>query len=229
MLGKNSKTYPLGHKSVLEVKHLLPLVLTLILVYCLGGLSPLSLTLRSDLTGLLMHPWQLLTYGFVHHSIEHLSTTILALTLVGLSRQISVSQFYTAFLSAVLVGGISFVLLYGGVGGHIAELAGSSAGICGLIPIVLFLDSPFCGTVISKVSWVLLVLLGVGDIIYGLTSLYAGFWAHVGGYVTGVVYLYCWRKMRFERREKEEVFQKLKESGYSSLTDAERALLPNNK
>lgn len=222
MLGKNSKSPdPMPSRS-LVIHRLLPGILILGVMYFIEEYLPFGLSLKSSVSALLSQPWSLLTYGLVHHSSLHLVTSVLLLALVAVYFQAPTRFFYTSFVASILVGGLVFVLVYGVLGEQVGELTGVSAGICGLIPIVLFFDSGRKKSVDQKVVRSLIGVLVLGDAAYSISVKNPGFLAHVGGYLVGTLALYTAQKEQNAQIRRQKAIRKLELSGYSSLTEEER-------
>lgn len=228
MLGKNSKSPDQMPSKSIVTHRLLPIIIILGVMYFIEEYLPFGLSLKSDVPTLLAQPWSLLTYGFVHHSSVHLVTSILLLALVAVYFQAPTRVFYTSFVAAILVGGLVFVLVYGVLGEHVGELTGASAGICGLIPIVLFFDSGRMKSVDHKVVRSLVGVLVLGDAAYSISVENPGFLAHVGGYLVGTIALLTVQKKHKEQIRKHNAIRKVELSGYSSLTEEERSIVSNS-
>lgn len=222
MLGKNSKSPDQIPSRSLVTHRLLPVILILGVIYFIEEYLPFGLSLKSDVPTLLAQPWSLLTYGFAHHSSVHIVTSVLLLALVAVYFQAPTRVFYTSFVAAILVGGLVFVLVYGVLGEHVGELTGASAGICGLIPIVLFFDSGRAKSIDQKVVRSLVGVLVLGDAAYSISVENPGFLAHIGGYLVGTLALYAAQKEQNVQTRRQKAIRKLELSGYSSLTDEER-------
>lgn len=212
---------------------------------------------------LLTHPWQILTYAFIHGNFIHFIINILLLAMAGklFKEFFSIRDFVGLYLLAALIGGFGFVIaceimhVYG-------MLSGCSAPVMALIvaPAVYAPDYEIYLTLIGRVKLKWIALVYVVITLLNMFSLnWAGQFAHVGGIVTGAVFAWMLKKKRVNitawiwktvdsvsnrnkpkfkvayqnpdfrvKTEKElldDILDKIKISGYDSLSATEREFL----
>lgn len=183
--------------------------------------------------------WQGLSYMFVHDGAGHIAANMAVLgafavvaAMLGAGR---------AILPLYLVGGAAGALAFGIVDSEGEILVGSSAAVLALVGAMavwapgVMVRIPFAGRVKLAVLAVAVILIGVLPPLFewnlGVLA------AHCGGIVAGVaggVIFYRYGHGTIEKnmenyiaaeRNRREVYEKLKTSGYQSLTDAEKKLL----
>lgn len=212
---------------------------------------------------LLTHPWQILTYAFIHGNFIHFIINILLLAMAGklFKEFFSIRDLVGLYLLAALIGGFGFVIaceimhVYG-------MLSGCSAPVMALIvaPAVYAPDYEIYLTLIGRVKLKWIALVYVVITLLNMFSLnWAGQFAHVGGIVTGAVFAWMLKKKRVNitawiwktvdsvsnrnkpkfkvayqnpdfrvKTEKElldDILDKIKISGYDSLSATEREFL----
>ena len=148
----------------------------------------------------LFHPWQLVTYAFLHGNLLHLALNMYALWLFGgpLERRWGTHYFATYFLACVIGAGLVHLAVAEialSQGGANYPVIGASGGVFGLLLafgmrypdvrlLLLFPPIPI------KAKWFVLA--------YGLIELFAGVtgtengvahFAHLGGMLTGYLLL----------------------------------------
>lgn len=212
---------------------------------------------------LLTHPWQILTYAFIHGNFIHFIINILLLAMAGklFKEFFSIRDLVGLYLLAALIGGFGFVIaceimhVYG-------MLSGCSAPVMALIvaPAVYAPDYEIYLTLIGRVKLKWIALVYVVITLLNMFSLnWTGQFAHVGGIVTGAVFAWMLKKKRVNitawiwktvdsvsnrnkpkfkvayqnpdfrvKTEKElldDILDKIKISGYDSLSATEREFL----
>jgi len=117
-----------------------------IVVYIVGwfiaNLSSLSrinslfwLILPRDFTDFILKPWSVVTYGFTHVGFWHLFFNMLVLYFVGrsFSNLFSIKLSLNVYFLGIIVGGLSFMLVYtlfpSGILKLAGPLVGASAGV----------------------------------------------------------------------------------------------------
>ena len=198
---------------------------TLLFLFNLNFKSYIELFLLSpELNDLIIRPWTIITYSFVHDGFFHLFWNMLLLYYI--SRMIlnlfSPSTFINVYFLGVIVGGILFLFSYSFFPvfkGDISSMGGSSAGVMAAI-IFMCTYSPdneirlFFFNLKLKYIGILFFVFDIIQIPYGNSG---GHIAHVGGAILGFFYArnlingrdigssfeYLW-KFFFRKRKKKE-------------------------
>lgn len=172
---------------------LLPQDLELWLIYNLGLVS-------GRLTGHsawgLFDPLTLLTYQFLHGGLEHLGMNVLALLAfgVGLERWIGPRRFLALYLLSGIAGGLAQTAMYpDGLG----PLIGASGAISGCFAAIIRLMAGIAqargaGTGGLKQVGIIAVVWIASQLAFGLVGgdtmlSMVAWWAHIGGFVAGLV------------------------------------------
>lgn len=182
-------------------------------------------------------PWTVVTYMFTHDSAMNLLFNCLWLWLfsrmfleIGSGRQM---------LVCYLIGGLGGAMLFMaaawiGFGGGI--LLGASAAILGIVSYAavrvpyMRVNLMFLGPVQFK--WIGIIAVGLSLLTFASGN-YGGGMAHIGGALGGALYALALRRRRgrfriirpTEKKTLDELLDKVKRSGYSSLTADERKQL----
>ena len=199
---------------------------TLLFLFNLNSKSYIELFLLSpELNDLIIRPWTIITYSFVHDGFFHLFWNMLLLYYI--SRMIlnlfSPSTFINVYFLGVIVGGILFLFSYSFFPvfkGDISSMGGSSAGVMAAI-IFMCTYSPdneirlFFFNLKLKYIGILFFVFDIIQIPYGNSG---GHIAHVGGAILGFFYArnlingrdigssfeYLWKFFFRKRKNKEE-------------------------
>ena len=199
---------------------------TLLFLFNLNFKSYIELFLLSpELNDLIIRPWTIITYSFVHDGFFHLFWNMLLLYYI--SRMIlnlfSPSTFINVYFLGVIVGGILFLFSYSFFPvfkGDISSMGGSSAGVMAAI-IFMCTYSPdneirlFFFNLKLKYIGILFFVFDIIQIPYGNSG---GHIAHVGGAILGFFYArnlingrdigssfeYLWKFFFRKRKNKEE-------------------------
>ena len=169
---------------------------TLLFLFNLNSKSYIELFLLSpELNDLIIRPWTIITYSFVHDGFFHLFWNMLLLYYI--SRMIlnlfSPSTFINIYFLGVIVGGILFIFSYSFFPvfkGDISSMGGSSAGVMAAI-IFMCTYSPdneirlFFFNLKLKYIGILFFVFDIIQIPYGNSG---GHIAHVGGAILGFFY-----------------------------------------
>ena len=169
---------------------------TLLFLFNLNFKSYIELFLLSpELNDLIIRPWTIITYSFVHDGFFHLFWNMLLLFYI--SRMIlnlfSPSTFINVYFLGVIVGGILFLFSYSFFPvfkGDISSMGGSSAGVMAAI-IFMCTYSPdneirlFFFNLKLKYIGILFFVFDIIQIPYGNSG---GHIAHVGGAILGFFY-----------------------------------------
>jgi membrane associated rhomboid family serine protease len=150
------------------------------------------------------HPWQLLTYGFLHGNLAHLLFNMLALLMFGAPLEYTWGQrrFLTYFLVCVVGAGlcqlavVTWALSHGG---NAYPTVGASGGVFGLLLAygmlfphqrVMLLIPP-----IPMKARTLVFVYGAIELLLGITGTQSGVahFAHLGGMFFGWLLIRNWR------------------------------------
>lgn len=209
------------------------------------------------------HPWQILTYAFIHGDFIHFIINVMMLAMAGrLFKEFFTSRDLTAiYILAAVIGGLCFVIACAASGNN-GILSGCSASIMALIvaPAVYRPDYEIYLTLIGRVKlkWVAIVYVAIS-----LLNVFGGNWAgqfaHFGGVATGAAFAWLLQKkninitswiwkcvdaasrkkkstfkvayqnpnfrIKTEKELLDDILDKIKISGYDSLSAAEREFL----
>lgn len=169
---------------------------TLLFLFNINSKSYIELFLLSpELNNLIIKPWTLVTYSFIHNGFFHLFWNMLLLYYI--SRMIlnlfSSSTFINIYFLGVIIGGIFFLLSYSFFPvfkGDFSSMGGSSAGVMAAI-IFMCAYSPeneirlFFFNIKLKYIGVLFFVFDIIQIPYGNSG---GHIAHIGGAILGFFY-----------------------------------------
>lgn len=204
----------------------------------------LNLALPSSPQTLASKPWTVLTYMFTQFGVLHVIFNMLALFWFGnlLSIRFSQKRLLTLYVSAGITGAIFYLLgawIFPAVGG---DLLGSSAAVMGImVAAAVIMPDYEVGLLLLgniKLKWIAIGCLVIFAL--GLTGANAGgHIAHIGGMGAGLVYAliyvnnekksYRIRKIKREKptdlQQLDSLLDKMKRSGYSSLTKEEKERL----
>lgn len=153
------------------------------------------LSLSNDLWALLVYPWTLLTYGFLHHSFSHLFFNMLVLYFLAqtFSNLFSPRMALKIYLLGVVSGAVFFSITSALVPSLLninAPLVGASAGVraC-IIFLCVYMPNKIVGIFNFRFK---LKYLGIAMVVLDLPGLLSensgGTIAHIGGYVLGYFY-----------------------------------------
>ena len=148
----------------------------------------------------LFHPWQLLTYAFLHGSWAHIFFNMFALYMFGgaLERYWGGRRLVIFYLVCVLSAALTQIAVQYPAGAT-EEVIGASGGIFGILLLfgmaypqrqLLLLFPP-----IPMPAWLFVTLYGVLELCLGVfgTSQGVAHFAHLGGMATGYVLIRYWR------------------------------------
>ena len=150
---------------------------------------------------ILLEPWQLVTYSFMHAGLLHIGINMLLLFWVGreFERMHGSEQFWTVYLATAVGGALICLILSpfapsiagGTVGGRSIPVLGASASVLGVLTTVAILYPYkqirllFFGIV--PLLWVVVGFLII-DALQALSSSGTAVAAHWGGALTGFLY-----------------------------------------
>lgn len=196
---------------------------------------------------LAMRPWTPLTYMFCQYDAMHLILNMLILYWIGsmFATRWGSRRLFMLYICGGLGGAVTYILLYvlsPGLSASSAFLIGSSASVFAIMTAVaikmprlqvrLFLlgDIPV---------YIVVILIIAFDVVLGSSgSNIGGHLAHLGGVAAGAIFCYM-PQLRLHRykapanlrastpdtRALDAILDKIKSSGYSSLSPAERKTL----
>ena len=153
------------------------------------------LSLSNDFWAVLVYPWTLFTYGFLHHSFSHLFFNMLVLYFIAqtFSNLFSSRMALKIYLLGVVSGAVFFSITSALVPSLLninAPLVGASAGVRACI-IFLCVYMPYKIVGIFNFRFKL-KYLGIAMVVLDLPGLLSensgGTIAHIGGYILGYFY-----------------------------------------
>ena len=153
------------------------------------------LSLSNDFWAVLVYPWTLFTYGFLHHSFSHLFFNMLVLYFIAqtFSNLFSPRMALKIYLLGVVSGAVFFSITSALVPSLLninAPLVGASAGVRACI-IFLCVYMPYKIVGIFNFRFKL-KYLGIAMVVLDLPGLLSensgGTIAHIGGYILGYFY-----------------------------------------
>ena len=158
--------------------------------------SLIWLALPKDFADFILRPWTIFTYGFAHMDFWHLFFNMLVLYFVGrsFSNLFSVKITLNVYFLGIIVGGLSYMLVYtlfpSGILKFTGSLVGASAGVrAALIFLCAYMPKKEVRLLTFNVKLMYIGLVLVVLDIPGLFSLNAGgSVAHFGGYALGYFY-----------------------------------------
>ena len=180
--------------------YLVPFILkTILFLFNISDFSLMSwFTISADFSELILKPWSLLTYGFLHGSFSHLFWNMIMFYYFGniLVNIFGDKLIFRLFLSGVVVGGVTYVLSYNifPVFKDVSSvMIGASAGVMSVLVFLTVYNPDYRIRIVFiniKVLYVALFLF-VYDIIQIPFNNSGGHIAHIGGAIWG--YYYCIR------------------------------------
>ncbi|MHC4062564.1 MAG: rhomboid family intramembrane serine protease [Planctomycetota bacterium] len=233
------------------------LLITNIMIFLMSAIIPLVgefvlrwFSVRSSPLVVLLQPWRLVTYQFLHGGFGHLFGNMLGLFFFGriLEKHWGSKRFLYFYLVCGAVGGLLYPLLaYAGLLSR-GSLIGASGAVFGVLAAVAILFPRVAVYIwgILPIPMMFLALLYLVMIMAGLLSgeNAGGQVAHLAGMATGAAYVISrsWRpglklkiqagrwekKMAAQRSlqlEVDRILQKVHDSGIQSLTSKEKRTL----
>lgn len=224
-------------------------VLTLVWLFSRTGEAWLLswLEMPSALSALVVRPWTLLTYMFTHAAFLHLLFNMLWLYWFGpIFLFTDEPRRLLALYLAGGVGGALFFIVSAAIEGTPALLIGASASVMAVVVATAMAHPDYRVMLIFPglevaLKWVAVVAVGIDVLCLGSGGTTSHV-AHIGGALTGVVYAVGMRRgwFRWRRRRKtspqpdgepggqaelDRILDKIRRSGYGSLTRMERQRL----
>lgn len=195
----------------------------------------------SSMSVLVEKPWTIISYSFTQFDPLHALLNILWLIWIGsLASQIGISQMKILFLyfAAAIVGGVTYVLASTLAGLSDSLLLGASASVISLA-VAVAVTRPSLRISIPLLP-VMPVLIPVSVIVLAEACIVAvgnpgGHFAHIGGIISGIIFGLAWRRHSprttvnvvsdVVKNNHDELFRKIRTSGYDSLSPDERVIL----
>jgi membrane associated rhomboid family serine protease len=154
------------------------------------------LELPKNFSEFITKPWSIVTYGFIHYGFFHILFNLLVLYFVSrtMVNMFSSKLSLNIYVLGILVGGLSFLLVYNvlpqSYSTHVGSLVGASAGVRALLIFICAYmpnrEARFF--MISIKLWYIGLVIVVLDVI-GLFSVnQGGSVAHLGGNILGYLY-----------------------------------------
>jgi membrane associated rhomboid family serine protease len=162
--------------------------------------------------GPLFHPWQVVTYAFLHdpHNLLHILFNMFALYMFGSQlenywRSLGAPNFYTAFYFASVLAAAATELLVLDNASAPEPVLGASGGIFGLLlgfawffPRAKLIVLPIP---IPVSAWLLVTIYGAIELWLGVTGRQdsVAHFAHLGGMLGGAIMILLWRTRKQSR------------------------------
>lgn len=161
-----------------------------------GGANLEWLSLSKSASEVLLRPWTLLTYGFIHNSFIHLFINMVVLYFFGrtFSNLFKASISVKVYVLGILSGGFAFVfvsnLLPSEILNTLGLLKGASSGVGAII---IFLCTYLPNKEVQFLSFKFpLKYIGIAIVLFNIPGLFSqnsgGSIAHFGGYLLGYCY-----------------------------------------
>lgn len=149
------------------------------------------------------HPWQLVSYAFLHNGISHIAFNMLGLFVFGrgLERFWGSRRFALYYLACVLSAAGTELLVENAMGGG-QSVVGASGGVFGLLlGFAWYFPRQEFFLLIPPVplpAWLLATLYGGIELFLGVTGEQPGVahFAHLGGMLGGAASILYWRAYR---------------------------------
>ena len=153
----------------------------------------------------LFHPWQLITYAFLHGGVAHIFFNMFALYMFGgaLERYWGARRLVLFYLVCVFTAALTQVAVQY-PSGATEEVIGASGGVFGILLAfawyfpkqrIILLIPP-----IPMPAWLFVTLYGALELLFGVTGTQPGVahFAHLGGMLGGALCILYWRaRQRF--------------------------------
>ena len=169
-----------------------------VIIFLLQGGLPASLALWPLESGR-FQPWQLISYGFLHGSFNHIFFNLFAVWMFGLQiERVWGSQRFLLYYVVCLLGAALTQLLVQQLNGGMYPTIGASGAVFGLLLafgvmfpnnriFLIFLPVPI------KAKWFVLIYAAV-ELLFGVTDTMpqVAHFAHLGGLIGGAALLWYW-------------------------------------
>ena len=185
------------------------LIITNVIIFLLqasgtGGSLLAGFALWPSVGNVLVAPWTLLTYSFLHGSVAHIFFNMFAVYMFGapLEQRFGPRGYAMLWVASVIAGALAQVLV-ATLSGNFVPVIGASAGVFGVLLAfgvlypnqrIMLLFPP-----IPMPAKVFVVVYGALELFLGVTGLQTGVahFAHLGGMLGGWLML---RRLRNRRR-----------------------------
>jgi len=156
----------------------------------------------------LFHPWQLLTYAFLHGNVLHIFLNMFALFMFGRTLELywGASRFVVFYLVSVIAAAVTQLAVEGGAAGHAEPVIGASGGVFGvLLAFAWYFPRQRLFVIpipIPIPAWLFVTIYGLAELLFGVTGREAGVahFAHLGGMLGGALCILFWRtRQRYSR------------------------------
>jgi len=146
-------------------------------------------------------PWQLVTYGFLHANLSHLTLNMLGLVIFGphVERALGRWRFVVLYVVALVAAAATQLLIVGASVNDFAPTIGASGAVYGIIiaAAVLFPDLEifmFMPPVFLRARSAA-IIMAIAEMLHGVFDLDAGIahFAHLGGMAAGLLFVLCSR------------------------------------
>ena len=153
----------------------------------------------------LFHPWQLLTYAFLHGSVAHIFLNMFALFMFGRGLELywGGRRFLIYYLVCVLAAAVTQLLVEGAAGGT-EPVLGASGGVFGvLLAFAWYFPRQRLFVIpipIPIPAWLFVTGYALIELFFGVTGREQGVahFAHLGGLLGGALCILYWRaRQRF--------------------------------
>lgn len=206
------------------------------------------LTLPSSWTGAILRPWTVASYMFVHFDIMHLICNMLCLYCFGIVALdlMSARRFVVTYIAGGITGAVTYLLTAAFVPSP--GLIGSSAAVMAVAAATVVTKPDYHVNLwlfgMVKIKWVALFYLAFALLTtHADASALCAHAAHLGGIVAGVMSavdlrrgLFRFRRRKavvlpplhtrpvggFDERRLDELLDRVRMSGYQSLSNAEK-------
>ncbi len=174
-----------------------------VLTYVMQNLYP-NITDTLSLSGsyVLQKPWTLVTYMFLHGSVEHIFYNMFALLMFGciLESIIGTKKFLIVYFSSGIISGLAGILFYHSIIGA----SGAIFGIIGCLTVIkpnmaVFAFGMPMPLALASFLWVFLDLVGI---VFPDQIAHAG---HIGGFAFGAFLGFLMRK-KYNGNEENKTF-----------------------
>ncbi len=169
-----------------------------VIIFLLQDRLPASLALWPLESGR-FQPWQLISYGFLHGSFNHIFFNLFAVWMFGLQiERVWGSQRFLLYYVVCLLGAALTQLLVQQLNGGMYPTIGASGAVFGLLLafgvmfpnnriFLIFLPVPI------KAKWFVLIYAAV-ELLFGVTDTMpqVAHFAHLGGLIGGAALLWYW-------------------------------------
>lgn len=154
----------------------------------------------------LFHPWQLITYAFLHGNLAHIFFNMFALFMFGRALEYFWgSRRFTIFYLACVIAAAATQLLTASLVGSMEATLGASGGVFGLLlAFAMYFPHQRITLLFPPIpmpAWLFVTLYGVLELVLGVTNTQAGVahFAHLGGMLGGALVILYWRARRLPR------------------------------